>query len=93
MNDVVVKLLDPVCTQLRKEREDEIKKLAEHDEQYHNELTCYDNSQVSIEVVLRKGVFYQPLFLYQWLRDDLADFMDEVRGIKRQNQNQAPQTN
>jgi hypothetical protein len=83
MNDVVSKVLGPICTQLRKERESEIKKLAEHDEQYHNELTCYENSLMDITLALRKSAAYQNLYLYQWLRDDLSDFMDEVKGVKK----------
>ena len=82
-DNVVIKLLNPVCTMLRRERESEIKKLAEHDEQYHNEITCYDNSQGSLEMILRKSNSYQTLYLYQWLREDLADFMDEVTGKKK----------
>lgn len=77
-DNVVLKLLNPLCTVLRRERENEIKKLAEHNEQYHNEITCYDNSQASLEIILRKSTSYQNLYLYQWLREDLADFMDEV---------------
>lgn len=77
-DNVVLKLLGPVCTVLRRERETEIKKLAEHEEQYHNEITCYDNSQGSLEMVLRKSTSYQSLYLYQWLREDLTDFMNEV---------------
>ena len=80
---MVIKLLNPVCTMLRRERESEIKKLAEQDEQYHNEITCYDNSQGSLEMILRKSNSYQTLYLYQWLREDLADFMDEVTGKKK----------
>ena len=44
MDCVVMKLLNPVCTQLRREREKEIRRLAVHDEQFHNELTSYENS-------------------------------------------------
>ena len=36
MENVVMKLLIPVCTVLRREREEEIKRLAEHEEQYRN---------------------------------------------------------
>lgn len=36
MDNVVMKLLTPVCTVLRREREQEIKRLAEHNEQFKN---------------------------------------------------------
>ena len=58
MDNVVMKLLIPVCTALRREREQEIKRLAEHNEQFRNELTCYQNSQVNVEIMLKKNVAY-----------------------------------
>ncbi|WP_368119988.1 DUF4435 domain-containing protein, partial [Bacteroides fragilis] len=75
MDNVVMKVLTPVCTALRREREQEIKKLAEHDEQFHNELTCYQNSQVNVEVMLRKNSAYKDLYLYQWLKEDIKEFL------------------
>lgn len=54
MDNVVMKLLIPVCTALRREREQEIKRLAEHNEQFRNELTCYQNSQVNVEIMLKR---------------------------------------
>lgn len=76
MDNVVMKLLIPVCTVLRREREQEIKKLAEHDEQFRNELTCYQNSQINVEVMLKKNSAYRTLFLHQWLREDIMDFLE-----------------
>ena len=52
MDCVVLKILIPVCTVLRREREQEIKRLAEHNEQFRNELTGYENSQVNVSVML-----------------------------------------
>ncbi|MCM0271156.1 DUF4435 domain-containing protein [Bacteroides fragilis] len=75
MDNVVMKVLTPVCTALRREREQEIKKLAEHNEQFHNELTCYQNSQVNVEVMLRKNSAYKDLYLYQWLKEDIKEFL------------------
>ena len=34
-----------------REREQEIKRLAEHNEQFRNELTGYENSQVNVSVM------------------------------------------
>ena len=36
MDSVVMRLLVPVCNVLRRERETEIKELAEHNMQFHN---------------------------------------------------------
>lgn len=77
MDNVVMRLLIPVCTALRRERELEIKKLAEHDEQFRNELTCYQNSQVNVEIMLRKNSAYKSLYLHQWLREDVKDFLEK----------------
>lgn len=75
MDNVVMKLLIPVCTVLRREREQEIKRLAGHNEQFRNELTCYENSQVNVEIMLKKNVAYKKLFHYEWLRKDLQKYL------------------
>lgn len=74
MDCVVLKLLIPVCTVLRREREQEIKRLAEHSEQFRNELTGYENSQVNVSVMLKKNSGYKNLYLYQWLKKTSASF-------------------
>ena len=77
MDNVVMKLLTPVCTVLRREREQEIKRLAEHNEQFKNELTCYQNSQVNVEIMLKKNVAYKRLFHYDWLRQDIHEYLEK----------------
>ncbi len=94
MDYVVLKLLIPVCTVLRREREQEIKRLAGHDEQFRNELAGYENSQVNVSVMLKKNSGYKNLYLYQWLKEDIQEFLslspDSVgregreNGIKRE---------
>lgn len=76
MDNVVMKLLIPVCTALRREREQEIKRLAEHNEQFRNELTCYQNSQVNVEIMLKKNVAYKRLYQYEWLREDVRNYLE-----------------
>lgn len=58
-DNVVSPLLSPVCILLRKEREKEIRRLAEHDIQRQNELSCYQHSQNAVEDMLRKNVGFQ----------------------------------
>jgi hypothetical protein len=77
LDNVVMKLLVPVCTVLRRERELEIKRLAEHNEQFRNELTSYEHSQVNVELMLKKNNGFKSLYLYQWVREDLAAFMNK----------------
>lgn len=74
MDNVVVKLLNPICTVLRRERETEIQSLARTEEQYKNELTCYQNSICSLEVMLRKNIDYRELYLYKKLQKKVEDF-------------------
>lgn len=76
MDCVVMKLLTPVCTILRREREQEIQRLARHKEQLYNELTSYENSLTNVEVVLKKHGGYKDLYLYQWIREDLIGFLN-----------------
>ncbi len=79
MDAVVMRLLVPVCTILRREREQEIQRLACHKEQFRNELTSYENSLTSVDVVLKKHSGYKNLYLYQWMRNDLIDFFDREK--------------
>ena len=78
MDGVVLRLLTPICTQLRREREQEIKRLAEHSAQFRNELTGYENSQVAVQLMLKKNSNYKDLYLYQWIREDLLRFLEET---------------
>ena len=79
MDCVVLKLLIPVCTVLRREREQEIKRLSEHSEQFRNELTGYENSQVNVSVMLKKNSGYKNLYLYQWLKEDIREFLEREK--------------
>ena len=80
---LLMKLLIPVCTVLRREREQEIKRLAEHNEQFRNELTCYQNSQVNVEIMLKKNVAYKRLFHYDWLRQDISEYLEEGKNKQK----------
>lgn len=86
--NVTLKLLHPICAQLRRERELEIKVLAEHNQQMQNELTCYQHSQAGIDFILRKSTGYKEAPLYQRLRDDVRHFLDNLHPKKQEN---APQ--
>lgn len=84
--NVVLKLLHPICAQLRREREHEIKMLAEHNLQMQNELTCYQHSQAGIDFILRKNIGYKEAPLYQRLRDDVRRFLDNLYPKKPEKQ-------
>lgn len=78
-DNVVSPLLIPVCILLRKEREREIKKLAEHEIQRQNELSCYQHSQNSVEEMLKKNVGFKNAPPYQQLRRDLAKLVENAK--------------
>ena len=79
MDNVVLRLLIPVCTVLRREREQQIHDLALHDMQLHNELTSYQRSQVGVEVVIHRNSFYKNSPLYQMIRRDIEKFLKIIR--------------
>lgn len=78
MDNVVMKLLTPVCNALRRERETEIKELASHNMQFHNELTSYQRRQLGVEIVLRKHTSYKLSPLYRKLETDIERFLKNI---------------
>lgn len=79
MDNVVLPILNPICTRLRREREDEIRRLAMHKEQRENELSGYENSASPVATVLKHNEGYKNLNLYQWMRQDVEEFTREVK--------------
>lgn len=75
MEGVILKLMQPICAELRKEQEREIKRLAVHKVQEQNELASYEHSQIDPEMMLRKNNDYQNLYLYKWVIRDLEGFL------------------
>lgn len=84
-DNVVSPLLDPVCILLRKEREREIRNLAEHDTQRQNELSCYQHSQNSVEDMLRKNVGFKDAPPYKLLERDILRLLDRMDAGTTQN--------
>lgn len=75
MDNVVMKLLVPICTKLRREREDEIQRLAISETHYQNEIRSYHHSISRIESVLQKNFNFKNLLLFQKLKEDLLRFL------------------
>lgn len=78
MESVVMKVLTPVCNALRREREEEIKTLAEHHTQFRNELTSYERRMLGIDVVLRKQTGFKDSPVYKKLTDDIRTFLKRI---------------
>jgi len=96
---VILKLLMPVCTVLRQEREAEISALAVHDQQYRNEISAYQHSQMGLTEAIRKNTHYRDCYLYQRMRDDVSrllsmlperggDNKQDAEDLKSSNQHQ-----
>lgn len=81
VNNVVLRLLNPICQILRREREREIMKYAEHDEQYRNEISSYSHSSSSLEMMLRKNINYKKCFLYDKMRNDMLQFLNKKNDL------------
>ena len=75
---VAVPLLNMVCEQLRREREREIRRLAEHNVQMQNELSAYQNATAAIEEMLRKHTTYTECPQYKRVQTDIKDFIDSL---------------
>lgn len=78
MDNVVMRLLVPVCTVLRREREQQIHDLAMHDMQLHNELTSYQRSVVGVELVIHKNTNYKDSPQYQRIREDVKRIIQSI---------------
>ena len=79
MESVTMKILTPVCNALRREREEEIKRLAEHHTQFRNELTCYERSLLPVDVVLKKQTGFKDSPVYKKLEKDIREFLRRIR--------------
>ena len=67
--NVVMPLVEPICTMLRKEREREIKQLAVHNQQRQCELSAYQHSVMPIETVLKKNSNFKEAPPFQLVKD------------------------
>ena len=74
---VVMKLLNPVCRRLRRERETEIQALALHETQYQNELTAYHHSQQKVENTLKQNTDFEGASTYPRIVKDIERLLAE----------------
>jgi len=75
VENVILKLLTPVCATLRQERENEIRRFAVHNQQYRNEISAYQHSQMSLPEAIRKNTHYRECELYERMRNDVREFL------------------
>ncbi len=86
---VVTPLLYEVCDVLRREREREIRALAEHAQQMDNELSSYRHAAADVVEMLRKHTGYTGCPLYLRVQDDVRRRIcaPAAQGRKAQAQN------
>ena len=79
MENVVMAAMDPVCTLLRREREREIKNLANgRRQQMDNELASYNHSQYPIDQMLKRNADFKDAPIYQRLKQDIERLIESI---------------
>ena len=74
---VVAPILTKVCEQLRRDRQQEISQSRAHDTQKLNEMTCYDNAQQDVKVMLKKNTGYIQSRPFLRLQADIQRFLNK----------------
>lgn len=72
----IMPLLMPVCSRLRRERETEISRMACHEKQRMNELSCYQHSVAPVETMLKKGNAFRQLAEYDMVREQVKKVIE-----------------
>ncbi len=79
MDNVVSSAVEPVCTILRREREKEIKMLAQgRQQQMDNELACYQHSQCSSNQMIRRNTQFKSSELYSLLKAHIERLLAKI---------------
>lgn len=78
MNNVVLRVLSPICRHLRNRREEEIQKFANHRQQYNNELSSYRHSQCDVALMLSKNTDFKNTTPYKRLKADIEMLLAEL---------------
>lgn len=73
---VVAPMVSGICDALRREREREIRRLAEHSVQLQNELSAYQNAISSAEAMLRKHSGFITAPQYLRIQEDIRRFLN-----------------
>lgn len=89
MDNVVSSAMEPVLTILRREREKDIKRLANgNQKQMDNELACYTHSICPFEVVIRRNDNFKDSEQYQQIRAHITRVLDS---FEEQQEDNTPQ--
>ena len=83
MNNVILRILGPVCRYLRNKREEEIQKFACHRQQYNNEISSYRNSQCDVALMLNKNTSYKDSTPYLRLKADIEKLLESLENRRQ----------
>ena len=84
LDGIVSMLTAKVCDQLRRERERDIHKYAEHAKQMQNELASYQHSVASVDDVLKHHNGYMTTPQYLWVQAQITQFLGQRTTDNRQ---------
>ena len=79
---IVAPLLSKICEQLRRERENDIRKFAKHDTQMQNELAGYQHATAPSVEMLRKHTGYAASPIYKRIQKDVQAFLHNISMTK-----------
>ncbi len=74
-DNVVLMFLNPLCRELIKERQNEIKNNAKTQIEHTNQFGHYKNQIIDIDTVLKNNTEYKSCFLYYKIQDDLNKYI------------------
>ena len=89
-DNIVLEVLTPICNNLRRAREKEIKQCAEHAQQMDNELASYQHSQASVEEMLRRNTLYKSAPQFQLLTKHLEAVIAKLTATLPERTNPKP---
>lgn len=89
---IVVPILTSICDVLRKERETEIHRLAEHAIQMQNELSAYQHATACVEEMLRKHSGFSSSRQYRQIIEDIREHLASFNNPPQDNPTPAPGT-
>ncbi len=76
---VVAPILVKVCNYLRQERQNEIYHAQAHKTQKRNEMSCYENSQQDVKVMLKKNAGYMLCDRFLQVQEDVRRCLEQKR--------------
>ena len=78
MDNIVMDVVNPVCTILRRGREKEIRSHAAHAQQMDNELSCYQHSQAAVEQMIRRNTDFKSSPQYRQMRQRIVNVIEKI---------------